>query len=172
MHGRIAQRERALRLGLPIEIDRQACERARAQAPVAVAEGTQRFLQQVDARLIDDPAPRPQKPRALAGEAERAAGEERRVGERTGDVGGAAKRLACTASVGRLPLRVAPGEEQLAALALVGGARALERVERIGEVRRRRLVSERRCRLPTCARCVRNRFVATARGRRLAKVMR
>src|SRR5258705_10262714 len=102
-----------------------------------------RLLEQIDPRLVDDTASHPEETRAFAGETERAAGEECRVSDPSGDARGFVERLARAAPVRGLPLRVAAREEDLTALSIVVRAHVTERVDGVREVRRRRLVAER-----------------------------
>src|SRR5207302_9408061 len=100
-------------LGLrrPIEVDRQAREEPRPKPRIALAEAIERLLEKLDAGLVDDPAPHPEQTRALPGEAEGAAGQERRVADPSRDLGGLAERLARPVPVAGLPLRTAPGAQ-------------------------------------------------------------
>src|SRR2546422_626939 len=87
---------------------RQAREEPRPKPRIAVAEAIERLFEELDAGLVDDRAPHPEQTRALPGEAERAAGQERRVADPSRDLGGLAKRLARPVPVAGLPLRTAP----------------------------------------------------------------
>src|SRR5213079_2410861 len=119
----LAERDDPLGLGRPVEIDRQAREELRPQPRVAVAEAVERLLEELDAGLVDDLAPHPEQARALPGETERAASQQRRVSDPSRDLGGLLERLARPAPVAGFPLHVAAREQELAALALVSGAR-------------------------------------------------
>src|SRR5439155_177705 len=105
-----------LGLGRPVEIDRQAREELRPQPRVAVAEAVERLLEELDAGLVDDLAPHPEQARALPGETERAASQQRRVSDPSRDLGGLLERLARPAPVAGFPLHVAAPEQELAAL--------------------------------------------------------
>src|SRR5207253_5960337 len=69
-------------------------------------------------------------PISLPGEAERAAGQERRVSDPSRDVGGLSERLTCRGAIAGFPLRAATREQKLAALARVGRTPFGEDVER------------------------------------------
>jgi len=141
--------------------------RARSRAPearVAIAEAADGLLQELDAGLVDDAAPRPEQARALTRETECAAGEERRVAQPSRDVGGFPERLARPAPVGGSRLCLAAGEQELAALALVCRSRLSESVERVLEVRRRRLVAERRRGVAPRSRAVDDRLAGAPAG--------
>src|SRR5437660_5441168 len=115
----LAERQDPLGFRRPIEIDRQAREEPRTK-PRIVADAIERLLEELDAGLVDDPAPHPEQTRALPGEAERAAGQERRVSDPSRDVGGLSERLTRRGATAGLPLRAATREQKLAALARVG----------------------------------------------------
>src|SRR5437762_3290578 len=106
----LAQGEDPRRLRVPVEVDRQAREEPRPEPRVAVPEAVERFLEELDAGLVDDPAPHPEQTRALPGEAERAAGQERRVSDPSRDVGGLSERLTCRGAIAGFPLRAATRE--------------------------------------------------------------
>src|SRR2546428_303031 len=104
----LAQGEDPLRLRVPVEVDRQAREEPRPEPRVAVPEAVERLLEELDAGLVEDPAPHPEQTRALPGEAERAAGQERRVSDPSRAVGGLSERLTRRGAIARVPLRAPP----------------------------------------------------------------
>src|SRR5436309_7202131 len=116
----LAERQDPLGFRRPVEIDRQAREEPRTKPRIALAEAIERLLEELDAGLVDDPAPHPEQARALPGEAERAAGQERRVADPSRDVGSLSKRLTRPGAIACLPPGAATREEELAALARVG----------------------------------------------------
>src|SRR2546427_10875898 len=138
----LAERQDPLGFRRPVEIDRQARQEPRPEPGIALAEAIERLLEKLDAGLVDDPAPHPEQTRALPGEAERAASQERRVSDPSRDVGGLAERLARPGPIAGLPLRAATREQKLAALARVGRTPFGEDVERALEQHRRVLVRQ------------------------------
>src|SRR5207247_7504515 len=91
-------------LRAPVDGDREAREEPRPEPRVAGPEAVERFVEELDAGLVDAPAPHPEQTRALPGEAERAAGQERRVSDPSRDVGGLSERLTRAGPTAGLPL--------------------------------------------------------------------
>ena len=168
----LAQGEDPRRLRVPVEVDRQAREEPRPEPRVTVPEAVERFLEELDAGLVDDPAPHPEQTRALPGEAERAAGQERRVSDPSRDVGGLSKRLTCRGAIAGFPLRAATREQKLAALARVGRMPFCEDLERALEQDRRVLVRQGRFGVPRGSGAVRDRLLRACRRHRLEEMMR
>src|SRR5439155_1408619 len=168
----LAERQDPLGLRRPVEVDRQAREEPRPKPRIAFAEAIERLLEKLDAGLVDDPAPHPEQTRALPGEAEGAAGQERRVADPSRDLGSLAERLTRPGAVARHPLRAATGEQQLAALARVGRTPFCEDLERALEQDRRVLVRQGRFGVPRGSGAVRERLLHAARPHRPEEVVR
>src|SRR5882724_1504367 len=170
--GLLAERQDPLGFRRPVEVDRQARQEPRAKPRIAVAEALERLLEELDAGLVDDPAPHPEQTRALPGEAERAAGQERRVADPSRDVGGLAERLTCPGPIAGLPLGAATREEKLGTLARVARMRFREDLERALEQDRRVLVRQGRFSVPRGSGAVRDRLLRASRRYRLEEMMR
>src|SRR3989449_886933 len=104
----LAEHQDPLGFRRPIEVDRQAREEPRTKPRIAVAEAIERLLEELDAGLVDDPAPHPEQTRALPGEDERAAGQERRVSDPSRDLGGLAERLTRLRPIAYAPVQSCP----------------------------------------------------------------
>src|SRR5439155_903044 len=168
----LAEGEDPRRLRVPVEVDRQAREEPRPEPRIAVAETLERLLEELDAGLVDDPAPHPEQTRAFPGEAERAAGQERRVSDPSRDVGGLSEGLARSGPIAGLPLGTATSEQKFAALAHVGRTRFREDLERALEEGCRVLVGQGRFGVPRGSGAVRDRLLRASRGHGLEEMMR
>src|SRR5439155_842547 len=168
----LAERQDPFGFRRPIEIDRQAREEPRTKPRIPVADAIERLLEELDAGLVDDPAPHPEQTRALPGEAERATGQEPRVSDPSRDVGGLSKRLARPGPIAGLPLGAATREQKLGALARVGRMGFREDLERALEQDRRVLVRQGRFSVPRGTGAVGDRLLRTSRRHRLEEMMR
>src|SRR6266566_5423134 len=166
----LAERQDPLGFRRPVEIDRQARQEPRPEPGIALAEAIERLLEKLDAGLVDEPAPHPEQTRALPGEAERAASQERRVSDPSRDVGGLAECLTRPGPVAGLPLGAATREEKLAALARVGRMRFREDLERALEQDGCVLERQGRFSVPRGAGAVRDRLLRSSRGHRLEEM--